>query len=56
MQSLILILTVSDEEEKIENGSSVDVGGLIWALVCPLVGAIMDILTRQVMGNLNIRK
>jgi len=36
-----------DEEEKIENGSSVDVGGLIWALACPLLGAVMDILTRQ---------
>ena len=30
-------------------GESVDLAGLLWALSCPIVGAVMDILTRQVL-------
>ena len=32
-----------------EPGSSVDLAGLLWGISCPIVGAVMDILTRQVV-------
>ena len=34
------------ESENVEE--SVNLSGIIWAISCPIVGAIMDILTRQV--------
>jgi len=39
--------SLPDDEELIEPGSSIDLAGLLWGISCPIVGAVMDILTRQ---------